>query len=79
LQVSQLHLLLRWLQDAFDVPLVIQLTDDEKFLFKSALKTTDCRKYAVENAKDIISFGFDPKKTFIFSNMEYMGYSFLLI
>ena len=24
----------RWLQDTFDVPLVIQLTDDEKFLWK---------------------------------------------
>ena len=24
----------KWLQEAFDVPLVIELTDDEKFLFK---------------------------------------------
>ena len=24
----------KWLQDAFKVPLVIQLTDDEKFLWK---------------------------------------------
>ena len=24
----------QWLQEAFDVPLVIQLTDDEKFQFK---------------------------------------------
>ena len=24
----------KWLQDVFDVPLVIQLTDDEKFLWK---------------------------------------------
>ena len=24
----------KWLQDVFDCPLVIQLTDDEKFLFK---------------------------------------------
>ena len=26
----------KWLQDAFKVPLVIQLTDDEKFLWKYA-------------------------------------------
>jgi len=26
-----------------------------------------------QNAKDIISVGFDPKKTFIFSDYEYMG------
>lgn len=25
----------KWLQEAFNVPLVIELTDDEKFLFKS--------------------------------------------
>ena len=24
----------KWLQDTFDAPLVIQLTDDEKYLFK---------------------------------------------
>ena len=26
----------QWLQDAFKVPLVIQLTDDEKFLWRCA-------------------------------------------
>ena len=28
----------KWLQEAFNVPLVIELTDDEKFLFKSLRK-----------------------------------------
>jgi tryptophanyl-tRNA synthetase len=28
----------KWLQDAFDVPLVIQLTDDEKTLWRCALR-----------------------------------------
>ena len=32
---SHLLLLYRWCQDAFNVPLVIQLTDDEKFLWKN--------------------------------------------
>ena len=27
----------KWLQETFDVPLVIQLTDDEKFLFKGQI------------------------------------------
>ena len=27
----------KWLQETFDVPLVIQLTDDEKFLFKGRI------------------------------------------
>ena len=31
----------KWLQDTFDCPLVIQLTDDEKFIFKEELKSLD--------------------------------------
>lgn len=34
----------KWLQDTFDCPLVIQLTDDEKFLFKPNLKLEDCHR-----------------------------------
>jgi tryptophanyl-tRNA synthetase len=62
----------KWLQDTFDVPLVIQLTDDEKFLWKN-LDLDDCRKMAVENAKDIIACGFDINKTFIFSDLNFIG------
>ncbi|KAJ9076764.1 tryptophan--tRNA ligase [Entomophthora muscae] len=66
----------KWLQDVFDVPLVIQLTDDEKFLFKPALKLEQCHAFSFTNAKDIIAVGFDPKKTFIFSNIDFMGGAF---
>ena len=55
----------------FDVPLVIQLTDDEKFLWKD-LSLEEANRLAHENAKDIIACGFDVNKTFIFSDMEYM-------
>lgn len=34
----------KWLQDVFDCPLVIQITDDEKFLFKNELKLDTCQK-----------------------------------
>ena len=34
----------KWLQDTFDCPLVIQLTDDEKFLFKQELKLEECNR-----------------------------------
>ncbi|GJE87932.1 tryptophan--tRNA ligase [Phanerochaete sordida] len=63
----------KWLQDVFDVPLVIQLTDDEKFLFKHELKPEQTHDFAYRNAKDIIAVGFDMSKTFIFSNYDYMG------
>jgi tryptophanyl-tRNA synthetase len=62
----------RYLQEAFDVPLVIQMTDDEKFLWKD-LTLEETHRLARENAKDIIAVGFDPAKTFIFSDLDYIG------
>ncbi|KER22911.1 tryptophan--tRNA ligase [Opisthorchis viverrini] len=62
----------KWIQDVCNVPLVIQLTDDEKFLWKD-LTVESALNLARENAKDIIALGFDPKKTFIFSDFQYMG------
>lgn len=62
----------RYLQEAFDVPLVIQLTDDEKFQFKQGLALEECHRLAYENAKDVIACGFDVKKTFIFSDLDYI-------
>ncbi|XP_036887590.1 tryptophan--tRNA ligase, cytoplasmic isoform X2 [Sturnira hondurensis] len=64
----------KWLQDVFNVPLVIQMTDDEKYLWKD-LTLDQAYGYAVENAKDIIACGFDINKTFIFSDLDYMGSS----
>lgn len=62
----------RWLQDVFNVPLVIQMSDDEKYLWKD-LTLEQAYSYTVENAKDIIACGFDINKTFIFSDLEFMG------
>jgi tryptophanyl-tRNA synthetase len=53
----------KWLQDKFDVKLIFQLTDDEKFLFKENLSLEDTHHFALENALDIIALGFDPNKT----------------
>jgi len=64
------------LQDVFDVPLVIQLTDDEKFLFKHQLKVDQTYAFAKQNAKDIVAVGFKLEKTFIFSNYDYVGGEF---
>ena len=63
----------KWLQDAFNVPLVIQLTDDEKFFFKENLTLEEAHRLAFENARDIIAIGFDVSKTFIFSDLDYIG------
>ncbi len=63
----------KFLQELFDVPLVIQLTNDEKYLWKDN-SLEDLERMMVANAKDIVAVGFDPRKTFIFANTEYMGY-----
>lgn len=66
----------KYLQDAFDVPLVIQVTDDEKYLHKNELDLDKCIKNGLNNIKDIIAFGFDPEKTFIFSDCEYIRHMY---
>jgi len=69
----------QWLQQAFQCPLVIQMTDDEKFIFKGNYdeETGDNLEYfaslTIENAKDIIACGFIPEKTFLFSDLDYVG------
>jgi len=83
-----------WLQKAFQCPLVIQMTDDEKFIFKGEYtsensgdgtgangldpnRTGDNLDYfanlTTENAKDIIACDFIPDKTFLFSDLDYVG------
>lgn len=60
----------KWMQDTFDCPLVIQLSDEEKYAFGKG-KFEDLHKMGWENSKDIVSVGFKPEKTFIFSNRDY--------
>jgi tryptophanyl-tRNA synthetase len=66
----------KYLQDAFDAILVIQMTDDEKFYFKEHLTLEEANRLAHENAKDIIACGFNLHKTWIFSDLEAVGGSF---
>ena len=95
----------KWLQEAFDVPLVIQMTGDEKFLWKDItvdqarfpfslnrpphtitsplsifffffLISLSFREMTRMNVKDIIAIGFDVRKTFIFSNFDYIGHMY---
>jgi len=65
----------KWLQDTFDVPLVVQMTDDEKFLWKD-LTLEETYRLAIENAKDIVAVGFDVHKTFIFADTDFVSGEF---
>lgn len=63
----------KWLQDRFRVNVYIQLTDDEKYLEESkGLNLEDTIAWSYENALDIIASGFDPDRTFIFQDTEYI-------
>ncbi len=62
----------KWLQDKFGAELYFQMTDDEKFLVSPERTLAQTTTFTYENALDVIALGFDPKKTFIFSNVEYV-------
>lgn len=64
----------KWIQDAFNVPMVIQITDDEKYLYRPELSLEQVQVYARENIRDIIACGFDVNKTFIFTDTGYIQY-----
>ncbi len=61
----------KWLQDKFGAELYFQMTDDEKFLFSPSLTLEQTNAMSYENALDVIALGFDPDKTFIFSDLDY--------
>lgn len=62
----------KWLQDVFKVNVYIMITDDEKFLVEEEMSLDEVRRWAYENTLDIIAVGFDPDKTFIFHDTEYI-------
>ncbi|MGQ9597309.1 MAG: tryptophan--tRNA ligase [Thermoproteota archaeon] len=63
----------KWLQDRFKCNVYIELTDDEKFLEESRnLELEDVKRWSYENALDIAAVGFDPNRTFVFQDMEYV-------
>jgi tryptophanyl-tRNA synthetase len=70
----------KWLQDKLRTNVYVQLTDDEKFLERRrGLGLEDTRRWAYENALDIIAVGFDPDRTFLVQDTEYMGNMYPLV
>lgn len=62
----------KWLQDKFKVNVYIEVSDDEKFLRNQEYTLDQTRSWAYDNILDIIAVGFDPDRTFIFQNTEYI-------
>ncbi len=70
----------KWLQDKFQVNVYIQMTDDEKFLEeKRSLTYEETQKWAEYNILEVAAVGFDPGKTFIFQDTEFVGHAYPLI
>ncbi|MEM1945560.1 MAG: tryptophan--tRNA ligase [Candidatus Caldarchaeum sp.] len=70
----------KWLQDRFQANLYIQLTDDEKFLEESrGLTLEDTAYWSQDNMLNIAAVGFDPDRTFIFRNTQFMGKMYPLV
>lgn len=61
----------KWIQERFDVNVYIQVTDDEKY-WANEMDFDEIDHYAERNIKNIAAVGFDPDKTFIFRNREYV-------
>ena len=65
-------MLTKWLQEKFKTNLYIEITDDEGFLYKRERSWNDIQGAAEENIRDIVAMGFDPDRTFIFKDSEYI-------
>ncbi|MDP8906028.1 MAG: hypothetical protein M3M88_00725, partial [Thermoproteota archaeon] len=68
----------KYLQDKFDVKLIFQITDDEKFLFNDNRDLQTINKFTFENILDIIAIGFDPNRTKIIINTKHINYLYPL-
>ncbi len=62
----------KWLQEKFKVNLYIEITDDEKYLVKKERCWEEIDEAAKSNILDIAALGFDPDRTFIFRDSEYV-------
>lgn len=62
----------KYMQELLDANLYIQIPDDEKFLFKKSLEQKDIQEMAESDLDDIAAIGFNPDKTFLFKNTEFI-------
>jgi len=65
-------ILTKWFQEKFNINAYIMLPDEEKFWAKKINDPEEAKRKAYEEAKIIASLGFDPDKTFIFIDSEYI-------
>ncbi|TMI28858.1 tryptophan--tRNA ligase, partial [Candidatus Bathyarchaeota archaeon] len=70
----------KWIQDKFYTTVYIQLTDDEKFLEeKRNLTYEETQRWAADNILEIAAVGFDPDRTFILQDTEFIGHAYPMV
>lgn len=69
----------KWLQDVFGVNVYIEVTDDEKFMRNPDYTLQQTSEWSYQNILDIIAVGFNPNKTFIFKDTEYIRNMYPLV
>jgi tryptophanyl-tRNA synthetase len=62
----------KWLQDTFKVNYYIEMTDDEKFVQQRDRTWEDIDSNCRADMLDLAAMGFDPDRTFIFRDTEYV-------
>src|ERR687898_3052049 len=62
----------KYLQEKFNVKLLFQLTDDEKFLYGQDRTLEEIKHFTYENILDIIAVGFDHRKTKIIVDTKHI-------
>ncbi len=65
--------LCRWLQEKFDAPMYIQITDDEKFWVRGGLSRQETYRWGLDNLADLLALGFDPARTRVFFDTRSIG------
>ncbi len=60
----------KFLQDTYKAEVFIPLSDDEKFVFNKLRDFNEGRYWALDNARIILSLGFDEKRTHIYISSE---------
>ncbi len=69
----------KYLQECFDTNVYIVFSDDEKFVVKNDKTWKDIDHWTYENMLDVAAIGFDPDKTFMFVESEYIKNIYRLV
>lgn len=65
-------LMSKWMQETFGVNLYVEIPDEEKFLARRDMTIEEIDQQAEDVILNIAALGFDPEKTFIFKDREYV-------